>query len=90
MLGRGIPKIIHQSWKTSDVPEVYHAWVSTWLQNHPTWVYKLWTDDENRELIARHYPWFLRDYDNFTKASWTALPPDRHFKSAILEFMSCQ
>ncbi|KAK9841724.1 hypothetical protein WJX74_010888 [Apatococcus lobatus] len=67
MLGQGIPKIIHQSWKTSQVPELYHAWVSTWLQNHPTWLYKLWTDDENREFIARHYPWFLRDFDNFTK-----------------------
>ena len=67
-LSHGIPKIIHQSWKNEDVPEHYHAWISTWKQNHPDWVYKLWTDDENRELVARHYPWFLQDYDSFQKA----------------------
>ncbi|KAK9866600.1 hypothetical protein WJX84_002232 [Apatococcus fuscideae] len=66
-LSHGIPKIIHQSWKNEDVPEHYHAWISTWKQNHPDWVYKLWTDDENWELVARHYPWFLQDYDSFQK-----------------------
>jgi len=24
----------------------------------------LWTDDDNRDLVVSHYPWFLHVYDN--------------------------
>lgn len=63
-----IPKIIHQTWKTSEIPdqwksssEKYKEFVST----HPGWEYKLWTDEDNRNLIKNYYPWFLEQYDNY-------------------------
>ncbi len=46
-----IPKIIHQIWLGSPVPQEYYALQKTWLDNHPTWEYKLWTDKEVKELL---------------------------------------
>lgn len=41
-----IPKIIHQIWLGSPFPKKYEAWQKTWLDNHPDWQYKLWTDKD--------------------------------------------
>ncbi|KAI8609438.1 nucleotide-diphospho-sugar transferase [Chytriomyces sp. MP71] len=62
---RLIPSIIHQSWKTAEVPEKYHEWVESWKTMNPEYEYKLWTDRDNRNLVAEHYPWFLKTYDAF-------------------------
>ncbi len=43
------------------------AWRKTWIDHHPTWVHKLWTDDENRDFVSKHYPWFLEAYDNLPR-----------------------
>ena len=59
-----IPHIIHQSWKTTEVKPFQRQWQKTWLDNHPTWKYMFWTDDDNRELIADKFPQFLSIYDN--------------------------
>jgi inositol phosphorylceramide mannosyltransferase catalytic subunit len=61
-----IPKIIHQTWKTNDIPE-------HWLKSYngyknlekEGWEYKLWTDDDNRKLIEKEFPWFLEKYDSY-------------------------
>lgn len=39
-----IPKIIHQIWLGSPLPEEYKAWQKTWKVLHPDWEYILWTD----------------------------------------------
>jgi hypothetical protein len=61
----GIPKVIHQSWKDKNVPEIFKSWQAKWQQYHPDWEYHLWTDDDNRELVKKHYPHFLSTYDSF-------------------------
>ena len=61
----GIPKILHQSWKTAELRGHHKTWQATWKANHPTWRYILWTDATNRELVAEHFPWFLSVYDGF-------------------------
>lgn len=38
-----IPKIVHQIWLGSAVPEKFVSWMSTWA-NMQGWEYKLWTD----------------------------------------------
>lgn len=63
-LTRRIPHIIHQSWKTTEVKPFQRQWQKTWLDNHPTWKYMFWTDDDNRELIADKFRQFLSIYDN--------------------------
>jgi mannosyltransferase OCH1-like enzyme len=60
-----IPKIIHQSWKTKTPPKRMAKWAETWRTKNKGWEYKLWTDDENREMIKNEFPWFLETYDNF-------------------------
>jgi len=52
-----IPKIIHQIWlgNNGKLPEKYHRLQKTWLDMHPGWEYKLWTEKEIDEfgLIRR-------------------------------------
>jgi glycosyltransferase involved in cell wall biosynthesis len=60
-----IPKIIHQTWKDENIPPQLAALQQTWQEKHPDWEYKLWTDAENREFLARFYPWFLPIYDGY-------------------------
>ncbi|KAI9208645.1 nucleotide-diphospho-sugar transferase [Polychytrium aggregatum] len=65
--GPRIPQIIHQSWKTSELPKRFEKWANTWKRHHPTWTYVLWTDDMNRRLIETSFPWFLDLYDALPK-----------------------
>jgi len=58
-----IPSIIHQSWKTNDVPERYKRWIQSWKELHPSWKYILWTDRTNRKLVLRQFPWLIDIYD---------------------------
>lgn len=59
------PRIIHQTWKDREsIPGKFKAWAESWQKHHPNWTYHLWTDAQNRGLIATSYPWFLHTYDN--------------------------
>jgi len=62
-----IPKIIHQSGKTKfeNLPEEDRGRVDLLKKNHPDWQYKYWTDEDNYNLIADHYPWFLPCYNAY-------------------------
>jgi hypothetical protein len=44
-----IPRIVHQIWLGSPVPEVFRKWMDTWTRLEG-WEYKLWTDEETRNL----------------------------------------
>lgn len=44
-----IPRIIHQIWLGSEVPEKYYAWMQTW-KNLAGWEYWLWTDEDVKHL----------------------------------------
>lgn len=46
-----VPKILHQSWKTRDVPAKWKAAQKSCMDLHSDWEYKLWTDEDNLELI---------------------------------------
>ena len=60
-----IPKIIHQTWKTKEVPDHWSSSHEGWIKYHPDYYYVLWTDDMNLELVARWYPDFLEKYQSF-------------------------
>ncbi len=62
-----IERIIHQTWKTRDIPRhIYREeWMDSWRRHHPDWEYRLWTDADNRRLIAEDFPWFLETYDGY-------------------------
>lgn len=60
-----IPKILHQTWKTHDVPRHLRPYTEGWKRLHPGWEYRLWTDQSARELVAARYPRLLRKYDKY-------------------------
>ena len=45
-----IPKKIHQIWLGGPLPEKYKKFQQSWIENHPDWEYKLWTDKDIEEL----------------------------------------
>ena len=56
-----IPKIIHQTWKSKDLPSHLRRFQESWCHHHPGWEYRFWDDAANEALIAEYYPAFL-DY----------------------------
>jgi len=41
-----IPKIIHQIWIGSPLPDAFKRFQQSWIKHHPDWQYILWTDKE--------------------------------------------
>jgi len=63
---RRVPKIVHQTWKACDgTPMPQAGWRESCVQMNPDWSFWLWTDEDNRNLIAEHYPSFLKTYDGY-------------------------
>ena len=60
-------KIIHQTWKTTQLPDKFTRWSQTCKMALADWKYMLWTDDGNRNLIKEHYSFFLKTYDGYDK-----------------------
>ena len=62
-----IPRILHQTWKNKKLPRTLNRFRQTWLDTHPGWEHRLWTDDDNRAFLQKHYAWFLPVYDGYAK-----------------------
>ena len=60
--GYTIPRTLHQSWPTRNIPAELRKWVQSWRKLQPDWSYKLHTDADNEQLVARHYAWFEPTY----------------------------
>lgn len=60
-----IPKIIMQTWKTSELPDVWKPSQASILKYMPNWKYVLMTDEMNRAFVQEHFPSFLSYYDAF-------------------------
>mmetsp|Transcript_18375 Transcript_18375/g.43077 ORF Transcript_18375/g.43077 Transcript_18375/m.43077 type:complete len:492 (-) Transcript_18375:92-1567(-) len=61
-----IPKILHQTYKGQQLPPRFAKYRETWGQYlSKDWARKLWTQEELRNLIKEHYPWFLETYDTY-------------------------
>ena len=54
-----IPQIIHQTWKTNDIPDRFAAAQESWIRHHPGWQYVFWSDDGIEALVRESYPQFL-------------------------------
>lgn len=68
--GGGIPNVIHQIWKTTDL----QTYVTEFGASHESWktmfepfnyTVKLWTDDDVLELIKAKYDWLLSTYEGY-------------------------
>ena len=52
-----VPHVLHQTWRTADVPQRFRSSVQSWLTLQPSWRRRLWTDTDNEQLVATRYPW---------------------------------
>ena len=60
-----IPAVIHQTWKTRNIPPFMRAWHLSWRHFNPQWTLRLWTDADNRQLVVERFPWLLPLYDSY-------------------------
>lgn len=58
------PKIIHQTWKTNDIPEKWKESNKEWKRLHPSWFYHYTTDKDNEDYINMYFPQYLETYKN--------------------------
>ncbi|KAK9371933.1 nucleotide-diphospho-sugar transferase [Lipomyces chichibuensis] len=58
-----VPKLIHQSWASTNLPAKFEVWSRTCREQNPDWQWVLWTDEDNRNLVKAYFPWFLEYYD---------------------------
>jgi len=60
-----IPKILHQTYKRATLPPRLEAYRNSWKRLLPGWEHRMWLDEDNRNLVKEHYPWFLATYDSY-------------------------
>ncbi|WLF79836.1 CSG1/SUR1-like protein [Lodderomyces elongisporus] len=60
-----IPKIIHQTYKSENIPDIWKAGQQACIDLHEDYQYILWTDEMAREFISEEFPWFLKTWDNY-------------------------
>lgn len=60
-----IPKIIHQTYKTEDIPEQWIESQKKCKDLHPDYKYILWTDKMAHDFMEKEYPWFLPTFDSY-------------------------
>lgn len=66
-----IPKKLHQTWKTKELPIKFGRWSRYCKELHPEsdgWTYKLWDDQDNLEFVKEHFPWFLDTFERLPYA----------------------
>jgi mannosyltransferase OCH1-like enzyme len=59
------PKIVFQTWKTTDVPDAWKEGQRSVQAVNPDFQYVLLTDADNRCIISTYFPWYLDTYDAF-------------------------
>jgi hypothetical protein len=62
-----IPKILHFTWKSKDLPGQMQAYYDAWRRLHSGWDIRLWTDESMRAFVAEAYPSYLATYDAYPK-----------------------
>lgn len=62
-----IPKIIHQTWKNTEIPFEWILYVNKVKKLNPDWDYKLWTDGIMQKFVEERFPDFLETYLGFPK-----------------------
>ena len=60
-----IPKIIHQTYKTDQIPEHWKEGQQRCIDLHPDYQYILWTDEMALNFIKEEFPWFLDTFQSY-------------------------
>ena len=60
-----IPKVLHVVWKTEKLPKFAEKYVKSWVDNHPTWTVRRWTDESMLQFVKQHFPSDVRMFNHF-------------------------
>ena len=60
-----IPSILHQTWKTDQIPERFQPWVDSWAKYNPGWTRMFWNDRTLLDFVGQHYPDFLDTFCSY-------------------------
>ncbi|OGM46739.1 hypothetical protein ABOM_005071 [Aspergillus bombycis] len=60
-----IPRIIHRTYKTEDIPSHWKGTYESCRVLNPTYKQYFWTDESSRQFIESHFDWFLPTYDAY-------------------------
>ena len=60
-----IPDIIHQTWKTNKIPEMWKESVEACKDKHKSYKYMLWTDSSMKEFVKKEHPEFYKTYNSY-------------------------
>ena len=64
-----IPKVIHQLWRSPQVPHRWRYTVASVKRYHPGWEYRLWTDYAMELHVRRQHPQLYPVYIGFNRNS---------------------
>ena len=65
---RGVPKIIHQTWKSKNiVDKTFLELQKTWKTNNPHWEYRLYDDEDLENYVRKHHPEYLDTWNSMQK-----------------------
>lgn len=67
-----IPRIIHQTWKSNDLPPSLARFASRWQELHPQYEYRLWTDAQNDAFVKSEFPEYYGLYRSFSREIFRA------------------
>lgn len=62
-----IPKIIHQTWKTDEIPKKWVYFSKKVQKLNPDWEYKLWTDHDIDVFVKEKFSDFYDTFQGFSK-----------------------
>jgi len=62
-----IPRIIHQTWKSKDLPEEFQTYQRSWLEHHPDWEYRFYDDNDCLCFVKENYPDLFDIFNNYPK-----------------------
>lgn len=69
----GLPRILHQTWKSkSDLPANYAFWSRSFDECNPDLEHRIYDDADNRALLADTFPQLLPVYDAFPREIFRA------------------
>ena len=61
-----IPRIIHQTWKTREIPDEWNEFHRTWGEYNPDWQHIVWTDEDCLQFVKKHFPGFLNTFTSYS------------------------
>lgn len=63
--GSFVPRIVHQTYKSKVLPNNFRRWRDECKKLNPCWEFKLWTDDDNLDLVKTSFPELLPTYEGY-------------------------